>query len=207
MMSFESERFEAIIFNQTIQKVRLLERGKELTTKVTKSNKAWRDCSQKLMSLSPIFSMPIFSSTEFSILRILCGSDNVKVTSIKAHPRSLLYVCYSYIATPKATFCQRSLLVPVCLCVKVNAKIVENSCFGPFILQQPYVEIYTQLYEYMYICIYIYIYICIHIAMYILYICIYYILHVYICICMYIIYIIYIYIYIYILYIYIYIYN
>ena len=26
------------------------------------------------------------------------------------------------------------ILVPVYLCVKVNAKIVENSCFGPFIL-------------------------------------------------------------------------
>ena len=36
-----------------------------------------------LMSLSPIFSMPFFSSTEFSILRILCGSVNVRVTSIK----------------------------------------------------------------------------------------------------------------------------
>ena len=202
MKSFESERFEAIIFNQTIQKVRLLERGKELTTKVTKSNKAWRDCSQKLMSLSPIFSMPIFSSTEFSILRILCGSDNVKVTSIKAHPRSLLYVCYSYIATPKATFCQRSLLVPVYLCVKVNAKIVENSCFGPFILQQPYVETYTQLYEYMYICIYIYIYVFIQLCIYCIYVYIIYCMCIYVYVC--ILYIYYIYIFIYILYIYIY---
>ena len=84
-------------------------------TKVTKSNKGWRECSQKLMSLSPIFSMPIFSSTEFSILRISCGSDNVKVTSIKTHPRSFLCLCYSYINRSKVTFCQRRLLVPVYL--------------------------------------------------------------------------------------------
>ena len=132
MKSFESERFEAIIFNQTIQKVRLLGRGKEFMTKVTKNNKGWRECSQKLMSLSPIFSMPIFSSTEFSILRISCGSDNVKVTSIKTHPRGFLCVCYSYITRSKVTFCQRCLLVPVYLFVKVNAKMAENSLFLTF---------------------------------------------------------------------------
>ena len=139
MKSFESERFEAIIFNQTIQKVRLLERGKEFMTKVTKSNKGWRECSQKLMSLSPIFSMPIFSSTEFLILRISCGSHNVKVTSIKSHLRGFLCVCCSCITRSKATFCQSGLLVPVYLCIKVNMKIVENSCFLPFILQQRYI--------------------------------------------------------------------
>ena len=44
----------------------------------------------------------------------------------------------SYITRWKATFCQRGLLVPVYLCVKVNAEIVENAtiveCFRPFIL-------------------------------------------------------------------------
>ena len=126
-------------------KVRLLEMGKELMTKMTKSNKGWRECSQKLMSLSPIFSMPIFSSTEFSILRISCGSDNVKVASVKTHLRGFLCVCYSCITRSKATFCQRGLLLPVYLCVKVNVKIAGNSCFWPFVLKQP--------------CIYIYIYI------------------------------------------------
>ena len=56
-------------------KVRLLGMGKELMTKMTKSNKGWRECSQKLMSLSQIFSIPIFFSTEISILRISCDSD------------------------------------------------------------------------------------------------------------------------------------
>ena len=98
-------------------------------TKVTKTNKGWRECSQKLMSLSPIFSMPIFSSTEFSILRLSFGSDNVKVTSIKTHPRGLLRVCHGYITRSKVTFCQRGLLLPMYLCVKENAKIAENSCF------------------------------------------------------------------------------
>ena len=139
MKSFESERFDAVIFNYTIEKVRLLGRGKEVMTKVTKSNKGWQDCRQKLMSLSPIFSMPIFSSTEFSILRISCGSDNVKVTSIKTHPRGFLCACYSYISRSKVTFCQRGLLVPVYLCVKANAKIAENSCFLPFLLKQRYI--------------------------------------------------------------------
>ena len=141
-------------------------------TKVTKNNKGWRECSQKLMSLSPIFSMPIFSSTEFSILRISCGSDNVKVTSIKTHPRGFLCVCYSYITRSKVTFCQRGLLVPVYLCVKVNAKIAENSCFWPFILKQPYIYIL-----YIYIYIYIHWYIYVYISIYILYI--FYILYIY----------------------------
>ena len=104
-------------------------KGKEFMTKVTKSNKRWRECNQKLMSLSPIFPMPIFSSTEFSIHRISCGSHNVKVTSIKTYPRGFLCVCYSYIARSKVTFCQRGLLVYVYLCVAMNAKIAENSCF------------------------------------------------------------------------------
>ena len=95
-------------------------------TKVKKSNKGWRECSQKLMSLSPIFSMLIFSSAEFSILCISCGADNVKVTSIKTHPRGFLCICYSYINRSKATFSQRGLLVPVYLYVKVNAKIAEK---------------------------------------------------------------------------------
>ena len=157
-------------------------------TKVTKSNKGWRECSQKLMSLSPIFSMPIFSSTEFSILRISCGSDNVKVTSIKTHPRGFLCVCYSYITRSKVTFCQRGLLVSVYLCVKVNAKIVENvkmvECFWSIILQQPYIKIkiYTYLYEYIYIYMYVYIlsiyilflyYIYIYIRLYVYYVILY----------------------------------
>ena len=96
---------------------------------VTKSNKVWRECSQKLMSLSPILSMPIFSSTEFSILSISCSSGNIKVTTIKTHPRGFLCVRYSYITRSKTTFCQRGLLVPVYLCVKLNAKIAEHSCF------------------------------------------------------------------------------
>ena len=94
--------------------------------KVPKSNKGWRERSQKLMSYSSIFSMPILSSTEFSILRISCGSDNVKVTSIKKHLRGFLCVCYSYITRSKVTFCQRGLLVHVYLCVAMNAKIAEN---------------------------------------------------------------------------------
>ena len=111
-------------------------------TKMTKSNKGWRECSQKLMSLSPIFSMPIFSSTEFSILRISCGSDNVKVASVKTHLRGFLCVCCSCITRSKATFCQRGLLLPVYLCVKVNVKIAGNSCFRPFVLKQPCIYIY-----------------------------------------------------------------
>ena len=138
MKSFESERFETITFNWTIQKVRLLGRGKDFMTKMTKSNKGWRKWSQKLMLYSPISYMRIFSSSEFSILLISCGSDNVKATSIKTHLKGFLCVCYSYITGSKVTFCQRGLLVPVCLCVKVNAKIAENSCFWPFILKQQY---------------------------------------------------------------------
>ena len=141
MKSFELKRFDAIIFNQTIQKVRLLGRGKAFVKKVTKTNKGWRECSQKLMSLSPIFSMPIFSSTEFSILRISFASDNVKVTNIKTHPRGFLCVCHGYITRSKVTFCQRGFLLPMYLCVKVNAKIAENSCFSPIILKQPYIQI------------------------------------------------------------------
>ena len=98
-------------------------------TKVTKSSKGLKECSQKLMSLCPIFSMPIFSSTEFSILRISYSSNKVKVTSIKTHPRGFLCVCYSYTTRPKVTFCQRGSLVPVYLRGKVNAKIAENSFF------------------------------------------------------------------------------
>ena len=136
MKSFESERFEVIKFNQTIQKVCLLGRGEEFMRKVKKSKKEWRECSQKLMSLSPIFSMLIFSSTEFSIHRILGSSQNVKVTSIKSHPRGFRCVCYSYIARSKVIFCQRGLLVSVYLCAKVNIEIAENSVFD--LLQQQY---------------------------------------------------------------------
>ena len=116
----------------TIQKKRLLGRRKEFLIEVTKSNKGWRECSQKLVSRSPIFSMPIFSSTEFSILSISCSFGNIEVTTIKTHPRGFLCVCYSYITRSKATFCQRGLLVPVYLCVKLNAKIAEHSCFWSF---------------------------------------------------------------------------
>ena len=119
-------------------------------TKVTKCNKRWRECSQKLMSLSLIFSMPIFFSTEFLILRISCDSDNIKVTSIKTYPRCFLCVCYSYTTRSKATFCKRGLLVPVHLCVKVNVKIAANSCFWPFIPKQPYTYIYIYIYIYIY---------------------------------------------------------
>ena len=94
MKSFRLESLKQSYY-QTIQKVRLLGSGKEFMTKVTKGNKGWMECSKKLMSLSPTFSMPIFSSNEFSILRISCDSDNVKVTSTKTHPRGSLYVCYS----------------------------------------------------------------------------------------------------------------
>ena len=115
------------------------EGGKEFNTKVTKSNKGWRKCSHKLMSLSPIFSMPIFSSTEFQIIHISCGFDNVELTSIKTHPRGFLCVCFSYITRWKVIFCQCGLLVSVYVSVKVNAKIAENSCFWHFILKQPYI--------------------------------------------------------------------
>ena len=64
-------------------------------TKVTKSNKRRSEYSQKLMLLSPIFSMPIFSSTEFLILRISCGSDNVKVNSITTYQETF---CASVLA-------------------------------------------------------------------------------------------------------------
>ena len=99
-------------------------------TKVTKDNKGWRECSQKFIPLSSIFSIPIFSSTEFSILRISCGSHNFKVTSIKIYPRGFLCVCYSSIARLKVTFCQCGLLVPVYLDVKVNAKIAYSGGCG-----------------------------------------------------------------------------
>ena len=36
-------------------------------TKKTKNNKGWREYGQKFMSFSPIFSMPIFYSTEFDL--------------------------------------------------------------------------------------------------------------------------------------------
>ena len=127
MKSFESERFEAIMFTQTIQEVRLLGMGKEFRIKVTKGNKGWRECSQTLMSLSPSFSFSNFFSTEFLILPISCGSDNVKLNSIKTHLRGFPYVCYSYITRSKAKFCQRGLLVHVYLCVKVNTKIYNIS--------------------------------------------------------------------------------
>ena len=119
-------------------------------TKVKKSNKERRECSQKLMSLSPIFSMPICFSTEFSILRISCGCDKVKVTSIKTHPRGFLCVCYSYITRSKVTFCQRGLLVPVYLCVNVNAKTAENSCFSDlsYLNRHIYRYIHRYIYEY-----------------------------------------------------------
>ena len=139
MKSFEPKRFEPIMFKQTIQKVRLLGRGKEFTTKVTKNRKRWRECRQKSMSLSPMFSTPNLSSTEFSILCISCGFDNVNVNGIKAHRRGFLCVCYSYMTRPKATFCQRGLLVPVYLCVKGNAKIAKSSCFWPLTLTQSYI--------------------------------------------------------------------
>ena len=158
MISFESERFEAIIFNQTIQKVSLLGRRKEFMTKVTKSNKGWRECSQKLMSLSPIFSMPIFYSTEFSILCISCGSDNVKVTTIKTHPRGFLCVYYSHITSSKVTFFQRDLLVPVYLYVKVNVfnLLQLSSHIYKYIHRYIFEHIYTNINVYMYMYIYIY---------------------------------------------------
>ena len=99
----------------------------EFMTKTPKSNKGWKECSQNLLSLSPIFSMPIFSSAEFSILRISCSYDNAKVTGIKTHPRGFLCVCYRYITRWKATFCQRGLFVPVYICVKVHATTVGNT--------------------------------------------------------------------------------
>ena len=141
MKSCESERFEAIIFSQTIQKVRLLGMGKEFLTKVTKSNKGWKECSQKLMSLSLIFSMPIFFLTDFLILCVSCGSDNVKVASIKTHPRGFLCVCYSYISRSKVTFCHRGLLVSVYL--SMNAKIAETSVFNLL-----YLSSHRDIYEY-----------------------------------------------------------
>ena len=107
-------------------------KGKELTAKVAKSNKGSRECSQKLISLSPIFSKPILSSTEFSILLISCGSDNVKVTSIKTNPSGFLGVCYTHITRSRVTFCQRGLLVPVYLCVKVNVKKLLKLLFLTF---------------------------------------------------------------------------
>ena len=135
MKSFESERFEAIIFSQTIQKKTSFRKGKELTAKVAKSNKGSRESSQKFISHSPIFSMSILSSTEFSILRISCGSDNVKVTRIKTNPSGFLGVCYTYITRSRVTFCQRGLLVPVYLCVKVNVKKLLKLLFLTFYTQ------------------------------------------------------------------------
>ena len=144
MISFESERFEAIIFNQTIQKVCLLGRRKEFMTKLTKSNKGCRECSQKLMSLSPIFSMPIFYSTEFSILCISCGSDNVKVTTIKTHPRGFLCVYYSHIM-----FFFRPL--------NVFNLLQLSSHIYKYIHRYIFEYIYTNINVYMYMYIYIYI--------------------------------------------------
>ena len=73
--------------------------------------------------------MFISSPTEFSIVRTSCGCDNAKATSMKAHPIGFLCVCFSYATRSKVTFSQRGLLVPVYRCVKVDAKIAENSYF------------------------------------------------------------------------------
>ena len=129
-------------------KVHLLGRGEEFMTKVTKSNKGLRECSQKLMSLSSFFSMPIFSSIEFWILCISCRSDNVKVNSIKTHPRGFLCVCYSYITRSKVVFCQCDFLVPVYLCVKVNArKWLRTLAFDLLYLSS---HIYRYIHRYIY---------------------------------------------------------
>ena len=70
MKSFELERFEAIILNQTIQKTRFLGMGREFMTKMAKSNKGGASAARSLGHFLQFFSMPIFSSTEFSIVRI-----------------------------------------------------------------------------------------------------------------------------------------
>ena len=57
-------------------------------TRVIKSNKGWREWSQKLMSLSPIFSMPILSQTEFSIVRKAHESTSNRLS------KCLLQLCY-----------------------------------------------------------------------------------------------------------------
>ena len=119
MKSFESERFEAIMLLD-LSKCTSFRKGEEVHDKSDKKQ-------QRVEGVQP--EVVHFSSTEFSIFRISCGSDNVKVTSIKTHPRGFLCVCYSYITRSKVTFCQRGLLVPVYLCVKLNAKIAENCCF------------------------------------------------------------------------------
>ena len=103
--------------------------GEGVHEKSDKRQRVWRECSQTLMLLSPIFLFSNFLSTEFLILPISSGSDNVKENSIKTHPRGFPYVCYSYITRSKAKFCQHGLLVHMYLCVKVNTKIAENSCF------------------------------------------------------------------------------
>ena len=108
------------------------------------------------MSLSPIFSIPSFSSTEFLILRISCSSDNVEVTSTKSYRRGFLCVCYGYITRSKVTFCQRGLLLPVYLCVKVNAwmrKLLKTLVFDLLHLCSPiYKYIHRYIYKYIYIC-------------------------------------------------------
>ena len=108
------------------------------------------------MSLSPIFSIPSFSSTEFLILRISCSSDNVEVTSTKSYRRGFLCVCYGYITRSKVTFCQRGLLLPVYLCVKVNAwmrKLLKTLVFDLLHLSSPiYKYIHRYIYKYIYIC-------------------------------------------------------
>ena len=114
MKSIESERFKAITFNHR--------KGDGVHDKSDKKQQRVEGVQPEVDATFSNFSIPIFSSTEFSILRISCGSH-------KTHPRGILCVCYSNITRSKVKFCQRGLLVPVYLCVKVNAKIAENSCF------------------------------------------------------------------------------
>ena len=109
---------------------------------MTKSNKGWVECSQKLMSLSPIFSMPIFSSTQFFILGISCGSDNVKVTSIKTHPRGFL--------------CGILSTWLVSACVSMCKSECENSWKILFLTFYTYAAIYINMYIGTYMNIYIY---------------------------------------------------
>ena len=79
---------------------------------------------KKKMSLTQNFSVPNFSSTQFLILCISWGSDNITVSNNKNKSKKL-FARPRYkvprIVTPQ--FCQHGLLIHVCLCVSVRAHI------------------------------------------------------------------------------------
>ena len=131
MKSFELERFKAIILLNH-SKSTSFRKGERVHDKSDKKQQKVEGVQPEVDVTFSNFFYPHFLFNWIFDPPYLWGSDKVKVTSIKTHPRGFLCVCYSYITRSKATFCQRGLLVPVYLCVKLNAKIAEHSCFWSF---------------------------------------------------------------------------